>query len=405
MKQKFAAMFVAVLAVFALPMVQAQSLGAQETTTAQAEIDIDAGVAPDSPFYGLDVAIDRLALAFTFGAEAKSEKALEISRERLAEVKAMLEAKKDAHAERAAEEHAAFMTEAETNLDLVQAESEDAELAIKTKIEAKLISHLDKIQRLKLQLAEKQEILNRLEQRAEKFEAKLDAREQSIIEKLRSKGVTDEEIQEKIDSAHEKIENKLKERAPDQIEKAKEAIEEAKEKVDENSTEARLLAEAEAKLEIAEQALEDGKLGMSFGQARAAEKLAINAERIAEKPEINENSAKENIEDLIEKAEKLIQEAEQELADNPEAANVKVKVDAKLCALTNAPICLHKVEKTPAELIEDAKNDLALAREALENNKLGKASSFAQMSFFEAAQAKKLLEGKIKMGRGSESGE
>ena len=143
MKQiKIIALLSVVLAVFALPIAQAQSLGAQATTTAEAEDDVDAGIAPDNPFYGLDVAIDRLALALTFGSEAKSEKALDIARERLAEVKLMLEQRKDQLAEKAAVEHDSFIEEAEANENAINEANEDAAFKVKIKLEDKLFKHL-----------------------------------------------------------------------------------------------------------------------------------------------------------------------------------------------------------------------------------------------------------------------
>lgn len=314
MKQtKSLAVLALVLTVFALPISNAQSLGAQETATAEADADVDPGIAPDNLFYGLDVALDRLALALTFGAEAKSEKALEIARERLAEVRRMLEQRKDEFAQRAAAEHESFMAEAESNVEL-PAETQTVEppqatesgpqeeptqtveppqilvesaeqLEVNAKLESKLEKHLEKIAQLKAQFSEKQKILDKIEKSAEKFEAKLQVKEQKIAEKLKSKGFSEEQIEEKIAEANEKAEAKIEEKAAVQIEKAKDAIEDAKKKIGPDSKEAKLLEKAEKKLATAEQSIENDKSGKAFGQAKAAEKLAVNAGRQAEKNE------------------------------------------------------------------------------------------------------------------------
>ena len=50
------------------------------------EEEVDAGVTPDSPFYALDKAMDRISLALTFDKARRSEKALQIAEERLQEL-------------------------------------------------------------------------------------------------------------------------------------------------------------------------------------------------------------------------------------------------------------------------------------------------------------------------------
>jgi hypothetical protein len=61
--------------------------------TAQAqEKDLpDPGILPDSPFYFLKIIFENIGDFFTFGDEAKAERALELSGKRLAEAKALME--------------------------------------------------------------------------------------------------------------------------------------------------------------------------------------------------------------------------------------------------------------------------------------------------------------------------
>ena len=80
-----------VLAMFLMTAVVPMVL-AQDDSTEDEETEVPApGITPDSPLYGLDNAMDRLRLALTFDKAKRAERALKISEERLAEVKAMIE--------------------------------------------------------------------------------------------------------------------------------------------------------------------------------------------------------------------------------------------------------------------------------------------------------------------------
>ena len=70
---------------------------------------VDIGVAPDSFFYGIDVALDKISLALTTGDVEKARKGLLIAQERLLEVRAMLEANKFREAEEAERNHNYFL--------------------------------------------------------------------------------------------------------------------------------------------------------------------------------------------------------------------------------------------------------------------------------------------------------
>jgi hypothetical protein len=57
---------------------------------AQEEDPSREGITPDSPFYGLDKAFERITLILTFSPASKAEKKLKIASERLAELRAMI---------------------------------------------------------------------------------------------------------------------------------------------------------------------------------------------------------------------------------------------------------------------------------------------------------------------------
>ena len=74
---------------------------------------VDPGVSPDSPFYGLDRAMERLNLALTFNKAEKAKKGLAHANERLAEVQAMIQEKKMEQAQIAQEGHDDALEEVE----------------------------------------------------------------------------------------------------------------------------------------------------------------------------------------------------------------------------------------------------------------------------------------------------
>ena len=59
------------------------------TTNINPEAAAIAGITPDSPFYGIDVAMDNIGLMFTFNKEKRAEKKLQIADERLKEAEMM----------------------------------------------------------------------------------------------------------------------------------------------------------------------------------------------------------------------------------------------------------------------------------------------------------------------------
>jgi hypothetical protein len=69
----------------------------------------DPGITPDSPFYFLDKLGKNISMFFTFGEEAKANKALRYAEERLAEVQAMAEKNKIREMTRAANDYEGFM--------------------------------------------------------------------------------------------------------------------------------------------------------------------------------------------------------------------------------------------------------------------------------------------------------
>ena len=91
-----------------LPIVSSQ----QETN--------DAGTTPDSFLWGLDKAIDQLSLLLTFDKGEKAKKGIEIARERLLEVKEMVEDNKLEAAEKAKVEHGNVLIKVKESIKLLK---------------------------------------------------------------------------------------------------------------------------------------------------------------------------------------------------------------------------------------------------------------------------------------------
>ena len=93
------------------------------TTPVFAQEQASAGITPDNFLYGLDVAIDNLRLALTFGDLEKARLSLEIAEERLLEVKAMIEQNKLPEAQAAQAEHDNNLAVTETAVEQITREN------------------------------------------------------------------------------------------------------------------------------------------------------------------------------------------------------------------------------------------------------------------------------------------
>ena len=106
--KRYISLLVLAALVLAAPAI-AQEHAAQ--AEAQTNIDVRAGVTPDSALYGLKTAFERTRSALTFSSDAKADLNLRYANKRLAEIEAMLEANNTQAAQRAAN---AYETNVET---------------------------------------------------------------------------------------------------------------------------------------------------------------------------------------------------------------------------------------------------------------------------------------------------
>ncbi|MEM2140772.1 MAG: DUF5667 domain-containing protein [Nitrososphaera sp.] len=110
----------------------------------------DPGMLPDSPFYSLKLFVESIGTTFTFGAEARAERALELAEVRLAEAQVMADMDKDDLAVKAVADYEAKIEEAHENA----ADIEDAEkrAEVTDRIEAATSAHIDVLNEVKLKV-------------------------------------------------------------------------------------------------------------------------------------------------------------------------------------------------------------------------------------------------------------
>lgn len=206
-------LFVALLLVFSIPIVIAQEETAEEEDE---EIAEEAGITPDSKLWGLERAMERISLALTFNRAAKAKKGLAHAKERLAEVQAMIAAKKIDAAERAKVEHGRALGRVKQEIEKIDEEPEEEieemlELENEAEEEENKIGLLQARIKIKGELIEEQEakidaLLESLKNNADELKTKIITKK--LKTKIRIKAVTqktDEEIEELIKLKEEKL--------------------------------------------------------------------------------------------------------------------------------------------------------------------------------------------------------
>lgn len=303
-----------------------------------------AGVTPDNPFYGLDVAFDRLRLLIASGETEKARVGLEIASERLSELRVMIEQKKLDATERARTEYKNFLDEVNRSVRAIEVADPLEEAERVTIIERELEEHEDVADevlnelkvKIKIEGALTEEQRNRINSILEnvqnltgrvkvEIEAKKDETKIKIVQRT---GLSETEADERIAEIEKRVELfEIRERkAAKKIADAREELIEALDILaTSNLTEAqsaavgRLLNESQAKLNNAELAFNKTRFGEAFGQATAAERLAENAQKILK------------AEEEVEPEEEVEEETEIEVEVEEGAAKVKIEVgDEKL---------------------------------------------------------------------------
>lgn len=109
-----------------------------QTTNATTQDQVDPGTTPDSMFYGLELAWERIDLLFTFDTAAKAKKGLSYATERLAEMDAMIREHKAGAAVKALEHYGDDVAVVHDAVAKLQEDDPEQELKIQLETETVL---------------------------------------------------------------------------------------------------------------------------------------------------------------------------------------------------------------------------------------------------------------------------
>ena len=173
-----------ILAIAAMLLIPAGAIAEEEITE---DLEGDPGVTPDSPLWGIDVALDKLSYLLTIGPEARARKGLAIAHERLLEIKAMADEGNDEAMEDAEEEHNEILGDVQEDIeDLNGEDTNDSEEKI-TGIERGMANHLAAIAKVRARIAENTNIPNATRAKLELKFANSEAKAEELIVKIITK--------------------------------------------------------------------------------------------------------------------------------------------------------------------------------------------------------------------------
>jgi len=300
-------LFAIIVTLLLLPIVSAQ----QPT---------DAGVTPDSFLWGLDKALDQLALLLTFDEGKKAIKGLEIAQERLLEIKEMIEENKLEAAEKAKDSHGKTLVKIKQSIEDIEEDDSEEEIKELIEIEKELEEHDEEIEqtfgelkvKIKIegevttqQIALIESILNSLKGQTGEVEIEIKNKKDKTKIKIKQEtGKSEEEIEVEIEDIEKEKGIKKQEKAFDAIEDAEEELEEFLEESEEESivVSQTLIDQFNSLLELAIIQFDEGNFAEARNLAKQVEKLLDDAEEELEgeekeiEVEIEEGKAKIKVE-------------------------------------------------------------------------------------------------------------
>ncbi len=301
-----------------------------------AEDASEAGITPDSPFYGLDVAMDNVGLMLTFNKAKKAEKKLQIANERLKEAKMMGLGNNLDAMEKAKIRHDEMLLSAEDDIDAIGTGDETEALKTNMKIKTMLQMHKQEVSDVEQELtlrvrgrltAAQQEnlddFLGSMKGSLNSVDVKVQNREEKIKAVMKkTRNMSDAEIEDEFENYNMAAAGEhLGDKTENLISQADKAVLHAedliakKENMDKNVTYAKeQLEEAKLILAEAEAKYEDGNIEDAVELAFKAKRLAIYAasgfsiEQLMNTPVKDNPEFNEMKERIREKKEVMIQE-------------------------------------------------------------------------------------------------
>ena len=295
------AMYMVVPAAFAEDV--AADIGAEDVAElsviaedSDAEDASDAGVTPDSPLYGVDVAMDNIGLMLTFNKAKKAEKKLQIANERLKEAKMMAIGNNLVAMEKARVRHDQMLLSAEDDIEAIDTGDETEALKTNMKIKTMLQVHKQEVsdveQELTLRIrgrltAEQKEMLDSslesMKGSSNSVEVKVQNREEKIKAVMkRTRNMSDAEIEDEFENVNREVAGEhLEQESSDFIGQAEKAIAHAEDLIAKKEGAGKDVTYAKEQLEEAKKVLSEAEAANATGDIELSVELAFKAKRIA----------------------------------------------------------------------------------------------------------------------------
>ena len=288
---KFLTLLITIFLVLGMTIVYAQ----ESTDTASQEKE-DAKVStPDSAFYGLSKARERINLAFTFNKAKKAEKQLKFAEKRLLAAQKLIKENKFDKLDQLKEEHKKLLEEAKLNLDKVSEESPETALNKQTEVETQIEEQENKLDEvsnnidLKLagklndeQLAKLKDFLSSLGNNVNDVKVKLNTNHDKLKVRLKESGKTDKEVEDKVKEIREK--NKLhevqKEVAQKHIERLEQKLAKLKELTQKHKDQGKDVTEMEQRLKDVEETIAEIKTELTNNNLDKVKELVKKASQL-----------------------------------------------------------------------------------------------------------------------------
>lgn len=230
-----------------------ETTATEPTETATEEVS----VTPDSPLWGVKLAIEKIDLALTFNRAAKSEKGLKYARLRLLEVEKMMKKGDFKNAGKAEEAHAKLIAKTRKHLD--EEKTKEGETPKVKDLESRLQRNIEVLEAVKAKLEAKgvptQGIENALAIAKAKAECRMEVEE--LVKKRKTGETVEEESIVKVKAECkedlQKLISERKDLMSERKEKIREEIKERKGKVLEEKESEKVETEEESETEQVEE--------------------------------------------------------------------------------------------------------------------------------------------------------
>lgn len=255
-----------------------------------------AGVTPDSPFYGLDVAMDNIGLMFTFNKAKKAEKKLIIADERLREAKMMAIHNKLTAMEKAKKQHDGMLLSVEEDIDAMDAGNEEENLKNNLNLRARLEMHKEEISdveqeltlRIRDGLTDEQKgkldsFLGSMKGSSNSVDVKIQNKEEKIkavMKKMRN--MSDADVENKMNAFdREIVEEHFLNKTGNMIENAEKTIDCAESLIDKKEESGKNVTYAREQLDVAKDLLAEANSAFDANEIKNAMGLVFKAKRVA----------------------------------------------------------------------------------------------------------------------------